>query len=165
MWAILGIVLFVGFVALTGAPYLPSKFSDIQRAFRELYRLDENDVLVDIGSGDGIVLREASRLGAQAIGYEIHPLLVIVSRWLSRHDPRVTVQLANLWQKPLPDDVTVVYAFGDKRDIGRMLGRVQDEATRLGREIAFISYGFEIADRRPIKSVGAHHLYVVAPAL
>ena len=78
--AIAAVVLLFGFVAFTGAPYVPSRRRDLQKAFDELYRLKKTDVLVDIGSGDGIVLREASRRGARAIGYELQPLLVLISR-------------------------------------------------------------------------------------
>lgn len=163
LWIILGLIVAVGFVALTGAPYVPSKRRDVRRAFTELYPLSDKDVLVDIGSGDGIVLREASRCGATAVGYEIHPVLVAISRWLSRHDARVSVKLANFWREPLPDNVTAVYTFGEDRDIARMLARVEHEATRIGRDIAFISYAFEVRGRTPAKSVGAHHLYIITP--
>lgn len=157
-----GIIL-VGFVAFTGAPYVPSKRADVQRAFTELYPLSSDDVLVDIGSGDGVVLRVASRRGARAIGYEIHPLLVWLSRWLSRHDDQVSVRAANFWKTALPPDVTVVYTFGEVRDINRMYRYVQSAATDLRREIAFISYAFEVTSVDAEKTVGAHHLYRIRP--
>ena len=69
------IAIIVGFSAFMGAPYLPSHRRDVARAFDELYPLSSSDVLLDIGSGDGVVLRQASKRGARAIGYEIHPLL------------------------------------------------------------------------------------------
>ena len=162
LWIILALVVIVGFVAFTGAPYVPSKVRDIRRAFDELYIVSAHDVLVDLGSGDGIVLREASKRGARAVGYEIHPLLVIISRWLSRHDNRVAVRQSNFWRDRLPDDVTVVYIFGDGRDIAKMFRFVQTEATRLQCSIAVISYAFMI-DEAPEKTVGAHHLYTIKP--
>ena len=106
LFAILAIVILVGFSAFTGAPYVPSHRRDVARAFRELYPLGANDVLVDIGSGDGVVLRQASKCGARAVGYEIHPLLVLLSRWLSRGDVRVAVYFANFWRVDLPNDTT-----------------------------------------------------------
>lgn len=162
-WIILGLVVSVGFVAFTGAPYVPSKRRDIRRAFTELYPLGKRDVLVDIGSGDGIILREASRCGASAVGYEIHPLLVTISRWLSRHDNRVTVHLANFWRAEMPNTTTVVYTFGDGRDIAGMYAKVQSEATRLRRPLEFITYGFDIPGVMPTRAVGAHFLYTVKP--
>ncbi len=163
LWIIGGVIIAVGFVAFTGAPYLPSKRRDIRVAFTELYCLSEADTLVDIGSGDGVVLRAARECGARAIGYEIHPLLVVVSRWLSRRDSGVEVHLANFWRAKLPEATTVVYTFGDGRDIKKMYTKIQQEASRLKKEISFISYGFAVPDESAIRSVGAYHLYDIKP--
>lgn len=163
LWIAAAVIVLVGFVAFTGAPYVPSKRRDIARAFDELRKLGDDDVLVDIGSGDGVVLREASRRGARAVGYEIHPLLVAISKILSRGDTNVTVYIANFWRATLPSDTSVVYTFGDARDIEKMYAKVQKEATRLGRTIDFISYAFELRGVKPTKTVGAHHLYEIKP--
>lgn len=163
LYIIAGIVVLVGFVAFTGAPYVPSHRRDIQRLFRELLPLKEQDVVVDIGSGDGVVLRQVSKLGARAVGYEIHPVLVLVSWLLSRGDRRVKVRLANFWRTPLPDDVTIVYTFGDDRDITKMYNRVQAEASRLSHDIIFISYAFSVPGMQRYKSDKSYNLYKVQP--
>ncbi len=158
-----GIALVFGMVVFVGAPYVPSKRREIRAAFCDLYRLSPQDTLVDIGAGDGIVLREASRLGARAIGYEINPFLVGIARWLSRHDARVSVRFANFWTTDLPPETTVIYAFGESRDITRMARRVAREATRLAKPLMFISYAFAVPGQHPIKQVGAYYLYRIAP--
>ena len=162
-WLVFVAIVSVGFVAFTGAPYVPSKRRDLRVAFTELYPLSSADVLVDIGSGDGVVLRAARAYGAQAIGYEIHPILVAIARFLSRRDPGVRVYLANFWKAAMPQDTTVVYTFGDTRDIMKMYKKVQTEATRLSRSLQFITYGFDVPGIAPAKAVGAHYLYTVAP--
>ena len=165
MWLVIFalVVVGIGFVAFTGAPYVPSKKRDIERAFTELYALGSQDVLVDIGSGDGIVLRLASSKGAHAIGYELHPLLVWISKFLSRNDDNVMILLANFWNVDIPANTTVVYTFGDARDIKKMYDKVASEATRINHALKFISYGFEVPGISPEKTVGAHHLYSVQP--
>lgn len=165
MWPLVfaGIVFLVGFVAFTGAPYVPSRRTDVKRLFTELHPLRADDVVVDIGSGDGVVLRVVSKLGARAVGYEIHPILVVVSRLLSRGDANVEVRLANFWRKPIPDATTVVYTFGEARDIAKMYARVQQEATRLERTLIFISYAFTIPDVTPDASDKSYFLYKVKP--
>ena len=162
-WLVFVAIVSVGFVAFTGAPYVPSKRRDVRVAFTELYPLSSADVLVDIGSGDGVVLREARAYGARAVGYEIHPVLVAIARFLSRRDPEVRVYLANFWQAAMPQETTVVYTFGDTRDIMKMYNKVQVEATRIGRTLQFITYGFDVPGIAPAKAVGAHYLYMVAP--
>lgn len=157
------VFLVFGFVVFFGAPYVPSKRSDVRRAFDELYPLGPKDTLVDIGSGDGIVLRQAAARGATAVGYEIQPLLVLLSRWLSRTSPQVTVHLASFWNAQFPPETTVVYTFGDSRDIKKMAGVVQRAATELGRPLAFISYAIAVPGLEPQKKVGAHYLYELQP--
>jgi hypothetical protein len=156
------IVLF-GFVVFRGAPYVPSKRKEIAQAFTELYALDNDDLLVDIGSGDGIVLREASRRGARAVGYELNPLLVLISRFISRKDDKVSTYLADFWRVKLPAETTVVYTFGESRDIARMAKKVSEEADRLGKPLAFISFGFMVPGQEPLKKLGAYYLYQYTP--
>lgn len=163
LWSVAIIVLLFGFVVLRGAPYVPSKRKEIRQAFEELYPLKETDVLVDIGSGDGIVLREASRRKAQAVGYELNPILVLISRWLSRGDKRVKVRCVDFWRTKLPANTTVVYTFGESRDIRKMAGKVEDEATTLNRTIVFISYGFQVPGQHAEKNIGAYYLYRYSP--
>jgi hypothetical protein len=160
---LLVIVLLFGFVVFFGAPYVPSKKSEVKRAFDELYPLSREDILVDIGSGDGIVLRLAAQRGARAVGYEINPLLVIISRWLSRSSPEVKVYFESFWRATLPRETTVVYVFGDSRDIAKMAQKVADSAAVIGRPLFFISYAIRVPELVPIKQVGAHYLYKIEP--
>ena len=83
IWVVIGVALLFLVVVLRDAPYLPSHRRDLELAFTELYPIGPEDVLVDIGSGDGVVLRLAASHDAKAIGYEINPILVLVSRLLS----------------------------------------------------------------------------------
>ena len=157
------IVAVFALTVIRGAPYVPSKRRDLQRAFDELYILGKKDTLLDIGSGDGVVLRAVAKRGATAIGYEINPLLVVLSRWLSRHDPKVTVKLADFWLASFPAKTTIVYTFGESRDIAKMYRKVQREANMLNRTLWFMSLGFLVPKQAVFKSVGAHHLYKIAP--
>lgn len=158
------VIIIFGFVAFTGAPYVPSRRRDIRRAFDELYPLGANDILVDIGSGDGVVLREASARGAHAVGYEIHPILVAISRFLSRRDQNVTVELVNFWHANLPKNTTVVYLFGDGRDIEKMADYIQKQVNRMNHDVYLMSYGFTTSKFQCVKTVGAHNLYKIIPS-
>jgi len=164
IWIIVAaIVLLFGFVVFRGAPYVPTHRKQIDRALTELYAVTKDDTLVDIGSGDGIVLRCASQRGARAVGYELNPLLVLVSKVLSRGDPNVTVHLADFWLTPLPDDTTVVYIFTVSRDLAKLHRTLQAEANRLNRPILLMMYGHKFADMTPKREVGAHALYEFRP--
>ncbi len=159
------VVLMFGFVVIFGAPYVPSKRREVQRAFESLYPLSSNDLLVDIGSGDGVVLREAAKHGARAVGYEINPLLVLISRIASGRYKGIQVKLADLFRSKFPDETTVVYMFSESRDIKRMFAKIEHEATRLKRPLTVISYGFQYTQYEPKGELGAHFMYIVDPTV
>jgi len=162
-WLFAAIVLLFGFVVFRGAPYVPSHKREVEKAFDELHEIGANDVVIDVGSGDGIILRLASKRGARAVGYELNPALVAISRFLSRRDKKVSVHLSDFWFAKLPQDTTVVYAFTVMRDIDKMERKLQEEADRMQHPFHFISYGSSLKNRPPLRQLGAHHLYNFEP--
>ena len=160
-WVITAIILCFGFVVFWGAPYVPTRRKQIEQAFEELYKVGRGDVVVDIGSGDGVLLRAAVKRGAKAIGYELNPLLVLITRLLSRKEAfNMQVVLANFWRQTLPPETTLVYTFLEKRDIARMELYLIRQARLRTTPLHFISYGFELPNTKPIKRVGPMLLYV-----
>ena len=162
-WLVALVVLLFGFVVFFGAPYVPSKRRELTKVFDELYEIKSDDVVVDIGSGDGVVLRAAARRGAKAIGYELNPALVLLSKWLSRRYPKVEVVMANMWRVRFPGETTLVYVFPVSRDIEKIARKIQAEANRLGKPLSVICYGCAIPHMIPLRSLGAHDLYTFTP--
>lgn len=162
-WICATVGVLFGLMAFTGAPYVPSRRKDIRQAFERLYDLGESDTLVDIGSGGGGVLREARRHGARAYGIELNPILVWCARVRSWGDKKTTILCNNLYRADFPSETTVVYVFGDSRDIERMARAVRRQATRLHRPLWLISYAFEIPNEIAVKTHGAHFLYQIKP--
>lgn len=156
------IFLFFGLVVFLGAPYVPSHRKDVRRAF-EYVGLNDADLLVDVGSGDGIILRIASSFGAKAVGYEINPILVGIARLLSRRDARVTVLLQNLWLAKLPDETTIVYAFSVHRDEKKLIALLQREANRLNKPLKLLCYASPFTRIPAVDTYEAYHLYIFQP--
>ena len=156
LYIIGGIVVLLGFTAFFGAPYVPSRRRDVESLFTKGYLLTADDAVLDLGSGDGTVLRVVRGLGAAAVGYELHPLLYWLSKLLS---PGVTVRMVNIWTTPFPDDVTVVYIFSVGRDGKRLVRKMQREVQRLGRELTLICYGNPLPGVMPVKEVGPYLVY------
>ncbi|HEU5121742.1 MAG TPA: class I SAM-dependent methyltransferase [Candidatus Saccharimonadales bacterium] len=162
-WLFAGLVLLFGFVVFFGAPYVPSKRRELEQVFAELYKITDQDVLVDIGSGDGVVLRMAAKKGARAVGYELNPALVLISRLLSKRYKTIKAYTANLWKAEFPEETTVVYVFAVERDIEKIARKLQREANRLRKPLSVISYGCAIPHMAALKTLGAHYLYTFAP--
>ena len=152
-------IVIIGAGAFFGAPYVPSRRRDVRRMFDTLYPLSKNDVVFDAGSGDGLILREVSRRGATAVGYEFNPLFWGISKAVSSGYKRVTIKLANFWTEPFPDDVTMVYAFTVTRDGKKLLKKITRERERLGRRLTIICYGSPLPGVKPTKSYAAYNLY------
>ncbi len=62
-----------------GAPFQPSSNKALKEIL-ELSKIKKRQKSVDLGSGDGKIVIEFAKHGAEAHGFEINPLLV----WLSR---------------------------------------------------------------------------------
>ncbi len=161
--ALLLIFLPFGLSAFFGAPYVPSRKKYLKEAFDDLYKLTKNDVLVDVGSGGGIVLREATARGASAVGYELNPILIAISRLLTRNNDRISIIFTDIWSSQLPDDTTVVYVFSVTRDMNKIIDKMHHESNRLQRSIYLINYGSELRGIKPIRRAGAYKLYVFRP--
>lgn len=162
-WVLIVIIMAFSFGAFFGAPYVPSQRKYVRRAFEKLYPLGKKDTLIDIGSGDGMVLRIASSYGARAVGYEINPLLVFISRFLSRRHKKVSIVTANFWLTRLPAETTVIYIFSVSRDSKRLARFIQREANRLGRPLTLICHGSPLKDRPADKVLDAYTLYRFRP--
>jgi SAM-dependent methyltransferase len=68
------------------APYVPTKSIRIKKII-ELVKLKRGEVFYELGSGDGRVVMEAAKLGANAVGIEQSLIRVLLSRWKARNLP------------------------------------------------------------------------------
>ena len=163
IWIIAGIIVLFGIVVFRGAPYVPSHRKYVRLAFTKLYHLKPDDVLVDLGSGDGTVLRIAASKGATAIGYELNPLLVVISQILARGDKRQQTRIGDMWLVKIPEETTVVYVFGVNRDSKRLTKKLQTHVNTTGEDLWCITYGAGL-DGEPVRKLHAHSLYLLQPA-
>lgn len=164
LWVAGAVIVLFGFVVFRGAPYVPSHRRFAKAALEELYPLSKKDLLIDLGSGDGVILRLAAARGARAIGYELNPALVLISKFLSRKQPLVQTRLADFWLIDLPRETTVVYAFAVTRDMPKLARKLQRTADKTEHAISLITYGLPLADKEAAKQLQAHRLYVFEPA-
>ena len=161
---LLGAFLLVSFglIVVRGAPYVPTHSKQLDVAFDELYHLSKKDTVVDLGCGDGVVLRAATKRGAGAIGYELNPLLALLTRFRLRGVQNTTVLIKDfLSLNELSPNVTVVYAFTTGHNIEEIGRKMEQWAST--KQLYFISYGFMLKGVTPTDSRGAMHLYSFGP--
>jgi len=97
-----------------GAMFHPSARIRV-KTFLDHVPMTGEELLIDIGCGDGRVLREARRrYGVKALGVEVNPLIYLLARIRNMGVKGVRVQRRNFWKMNLSNaDVVFCYLFPD----------------------------------------------------
>lgn len=112
----------------TGAHYVPTSDPRVKRMLK-LAQVGPEDLVTDLGCGDGRFLVEAAKLGARAVGYEINPLLVLIARRNIRRagiEKNARVYWKNFWNEDL-SPYSVVVVFGIPHIMGALEGKLKRE--------------------------------------
>ena len=138
-------VLWVFVPALYGSPPVPTKLNRIRKAL-QLVNLQSEEVLYDLGSGDGRVLIIAAReFGAQAVGIEIGPVQRAIS-WLNAHRvrngvrQRVRVEARNFYQSDLRA-AGVVFVYATSKEVAKLAAHLEKQM-KPGSRVVSISADF-----------------------
>ena len=104
--------------ALYGLPLVPTKPERIRKALK-LAKLRPNQILYDLGAGDGRVLFMAAReFGSKAVGIEVGPvqcMLIGLRVIASGFGDQIQVRWANFYKAQLRQaDVVYVYATSEE---------------------------------------------------
>jgi len=106
-----------------GALYVSTSRKRVS-AFLDAVPMQPGQLLVDIGCGDGRVLRKVrKRYGARAVGYELNLLAYLKAKLLCLGLQSVEVKWRNFWGADLSEaDVVFCYLFPDvMRDLASKL--------------------------------------------
>lgn len=157
-WLVLGfaaITFLFGFVLLYGAPYLPTLRPNMHTAL-DLLDLKPGDTMLELGCGDGRVLKAAAERGWKAVGYELNPILVIIAylnTW--KYRTLVTVKWGNALTAQWPK-AEGVYVFGLRSLMPKLHTKIMQYQHKPLRLVSFV---FDMPGRRPEKVVDSVRLY------
>ncbi len=101
-----------------GLPWVPTAKDRVRRAL-EMVDLQPDELLYDLGAGDGrIILMAAEEFGARAIGIEASPLqyaFIWLRIFFSGSKPKVSVRRENFYRADISDaDVVFAYLTSDQ---------------------------------------------------
>ncbi len=153
VFIVVGIVLacFAG-VLLKGAPYLPTLRAQGNTAL-DLLDLQPGQTLLELGSGDGTVLKLAAERGIRSVGIELNPILVVISKIrLRKYDNLVEVRWGNFWAKPWPQADGVFVFLLDK-----YMSRLDARMNAYGGRLASIA--FAVPGKKPAHNKNGVLLY------
>ncbi len=152
----IAVVLLFGMVVFFGAPYLPTLNKHTADAL-DLLDLKPGELLLELGSGDGRLLREAAKRGIRGIGYELNPLLVIYS-WvvLFKYRKLVRVKWANFWQVRLPE-AQGIYVFLLQKYMEKLHKKIINETST---PVKLVTFAFVIPNKKPVLHRNGMRLYL-----
>ena len=159
--------LIFGLTAFIGAPYVPTRHTDIHRLLTDELKLTNDDIVLDVGSGDGAVLQEVARAGAQAVGYEITVMCLagcVVHAFV--HLMRTFLAYFLSRQRDASTKNGLIYAFGAGLHLKKIYQLARQQATHQGRPLRLVSYGYRLdttKNDRLLKEAGPYFLYEIRP--
>lgn len=157
IWFAAIIMIFIfGGVLFVGAPYVPT-LSESRSVALNLLNLKPGETIYELGSGDGSLLREAAACGLNVVGYELNPVLVIIS-WLRtrRYRRNVKIHWGNFWKADL-SKADGIFVFLLDRFMSELDRKIQVEGKP---GVKLVSHAFKIPDRKISSKKGAMFLYL-----
>lgn len=133
----------------SGGEWVPTPDKIIDRMLK-LAKVSKDDIVYDLGSGDGKIVLKAAKLGAKAIGVEIDPLRVLVSRLklkLSRLDKNAKIVYGNFFEIDVKN-ADVVTLFLLPKTMVKIENKLKKE---LGKGARLVSYRFTFKSWKPVK--------------
>jgi hypothetical protein len=128
-----------------GVPYVPLKPRQI-RAVLDRVPVTGADVVLDLGCGDGRILRAFLQAGAgTARGYEINVAANLIGRWKSwRMNVHPTILGKNFFNESI-SDATIVFVYLLPKTLQQLKGKL-DRELKPGTKV--VSFGFSIDNWR-----------------
>lgn len=144
-----------------GAPYVPTRRKDALTALK-IMGLPKGATIVDVGAGDGAVVKIAAEQGYDAVGIELNPILWLVAKMRTRrYRKQVRIVLGNAWRWELPPETKGVFLFTAGPFAARMQAWLRAEQERLEKPLTVVSLGFPLPNETAVAQDGACIKYVL----
>jgi SAM-dependent methyltransferase len=157
-WVFFALVLLFGFVVIFGAPYLPTLKKQTAEAL-DLLDLKPGQTLLELGCGDGRVVKAAAQRGLKVTGYELNPILVIIAKLNTiKYRGQTKIIWGNYWQKDWPETDGIFVFLLDKY-MKRLDKNIVQKRADQSKLIRLVSFTFKIPGRKPIAQQGGLLLY------
>jgi len=157
---LLGCFIALSWFAGSDAPYIPTKMDQIKKVL-QLAGVKKGKKFYELGSGDGRVVIEAARLGANAIGIEQSWIRVLYSRYqalkLASHSSSGNVNFyhGDIFKRTYKD-ADVIYIYLLSKGVKKLEGKLRQE---LPKGVIVITQTYHFPNWKPYKKLGGFWFY------
>jgi len=133
---------------LVGAPFLPTSDKAVKTMVK-FANIKPGQKVIDLGSGNGKILLAFANKGATATGYELNPILFLISKIRTKKADRITVKKKSLWDANL-SEYDVIAFFGIEYIMEKLEEKILRE-TKPGTKVIsnkFIFPNIKYTDKR-----------------
>jgi SAM-dependent methyltransferase len=146
--------------SFVGAPWVPTSMSMVRKML-EMADVGSDDVVYDLGCGDGrVLITAARRYGARAVGFEIDPLRYLwchLMIWILGLRDRIQVVFGDFFNKDL-SDASVVACYLLQSTNEKLETKLEAEL-RPGTRVVSNTFTFPNFDK--VREDGDARLYLV----
>lgn len=156
LWLIIGgLIVVFGIVVIVGPPYVPTLTKQVTTAL-DLLDLKPGQTLLELGAGDGRVMKAAAERGLNVVGIEINPFLVMIAKircWKYRKQVRIIWD--DMWKAQWPQ-ADGIFTFMIQRQMERLDKRIVGWHEK---PVKLASFAFHIPDKAPVSKYNGIFLY------
>jgi cyclopropane fatty-acyl-phospholipid synthase-like methyltransferase len=153
------IFILIMYALIYGAPFATLAQNRIDTMIK-LLKLKKGDKVVDLGSGDGRIVIGFAKLGIEAHGYEINPILVAWSRFKIRQlglENKAVIHFKSYWSENL-SKFNAVTLYG----IAHMMPRLEKKLKKeLKPKSKIVSNYFSFPNLKPVKEENRVKYYLI----
>ncbi|MCC7569779.1 SAM-dependent methyltransferase [Candidatus Micrarchaeota archaeon] len=150
-YPIVGALLFVvwtGWTHFVGAIWAQAPLKIIKQML-DVAKVNEKDVVYDLGCGEGRIIIMAGKRGAKGIGYEIDPIRVLIAKsfafasniffWVTKNPGRTEIKWKNIFDKKIDfKKATVVTVFLMQKTNNMLEERLRKELPEGARVVSYV---------------------------
>lgn len=154
---LLGCFIALSWFAGTDAPFVPTKMENIRKVLKWA-NVKRGKRFYELGSGDGRVVFEAAKLGANSTGIEQSWLRVLFSRYKARRlnlSDKARFFHGNLFSKNYKD-ANVVYLYLLSKGVSKLETKLKGE---LRKGTVVITQTYHFPTWQPYEKLGSFWLY------
>lgn len=149
------LVLVFGIVVVVGPPFVPTLSKQVVTAL-DLLDLKPGQTLLELGAGDGRVMKAAAERGLRVVGVEINPFLVLIAKircW--KYRKQVTIIWDDMWKAHWPQ-ADGIFTFMIQRQMERLDKKI---IAWHKKPVKLASFAFHIPDKAPKSKYNGIFLY------